>query len=97
MRIIQERADLLQEYFSLKEKDALKISKCLLGKRYLSDIFLYDPDRIIEDIKDSSNDSLLYFPCDLVQLRYILKYGIPDKEHVLFKLTFAQNYLNEYP
>ena len=52
-----------------------RIYEFLLSIRYLKDEFFYAPDDLLKDLfKENLKNSVFYYPCDILELRSIIKY-----------------------
>ena len=90
------------------EKISIKLSKeenelvfGYLGKfRYFADELSSYPEKVINDLMDLQSDSQhVYFPCDVIELRWILENSkLPaNQKRYYFSFKFAKKYFVDYP
>jgi tRNA nucleotidyltransferase/poly(A) polymerase len=96
-RKIKEKAQEISNR-SLCPCEVKDIFKCLASYRYLKEEFMYYPDLVLEELfSEEGSCGYVYIPSDVIDLRHILKNGIPPISKYLFSLKFIKKHLLDHP
>lgn len=81
------------------QEDREEILQILSRFRYLFNQLCVNPDLILKDIFAMPSYGDVVYPCDVVELRSILRdFSIEDNDPIsLFSLKFAEKYLKRFP
>lgn len=76
-----------------------KIYYFLINIRYLNDEFLYYPKEILTELfSDNKGYTLVYYPCDIIELRQIIKNGFKANDISIFlSFDFAKKHCLDNP
>lgn len=91
---------LIKSSFKIKEdKDLYKLTMAITNCRCLNYEFYTYPEKVIKDILDCSNYDVLFYPCEVMELRHILDQNeiSSNKNFIVSSLSFANKYFLNHP